>query len=78
MTIFTRFEFFSLALIASFLPPGVLEYLLLLLFPAVGLHGKLPSLGLSSVAAHLLRLLGGRSANGPVELAENVGFDCCS
>jgi len=56
----------------------MLEYLLLLLFPRIRLHGALSSSFLTPLTRHLLSLLGGRSANGPVNLAEYVGLDSCA
>jgi ABC-type molybdate transport system permease subunit len=56
-------------------PPRVLEYLLLLLLPWVGLHGALSPAFLAPLSCHLLGLLLGWAADGPVYLAEDVGFD---
>jgi hypothetical protein len=62
----------------SSLPSRVLEDLICLLFPRVGLHGALPPNFVAFLTQHLLRLLRGGSADCPVELAEDVGFDGCS
>jgi hypothetical protein len=61
--------------VRSSLPPRVLEYLLLLLLPRVGLHGALSPAFFAPLSCHLLGLLLCWAADGPVYLAEDVGFD---
>lgn len=58
-------------------PACVLEDLLLLLYPRIGLHGAglFPQCAL--VAGQLLALLPGRPPDGPVDLAEDVRLDRC-
>lgn len=58
-------------------PASMFEYLLLLLFPRVGFHGAPSSRILASLACHLLGLFGGRPADGPVPLSEEIGLDGC-
>jgi hypothetical protein len=53
----------------------VLEDLIRLLFPRVGLHGALPPDLVALLALHLLDLLRGRPTDSPVDLGEDVGFD---
>ena len=58
-------------------PAGMLQDLLLLLFPWIGHHGS-RSLGrFSLLASELLSHLLGWLADGPVELTEDVGLDGC-
>lgn len=54
----------------------MLQDLFLLLFAWVGLYGALSPCLVSSLARELFGLLIGRSANSPIELAEDVSFDC--
>lgn len=58
-------------------PAGVLEDLLLLLFPGVCLHRAVLLGVLAVLAAQLLALLLGGPPDGPVQLAEDVGLDGC-
>lgn len=65
----------SLPAVISSPPAGVLQDLLLLLLAWVRLHGAhSPSL-VTPLSCQLLGLLVGRSADGPVDLTEDVGFD---
>lgn len=54
----------------------MLQDLFFLLFAWVGLHGALSPCLVSSLACELFGLLISRSANSPIELTEDVGFDC--
>jgi hypothetical protein len=56
-------------------PPCMLQNCVCLLLPWIGLHGAHSPLFLAPLAAMLLGLLVGWSADGPVDLAEDVGFD---
>jgi hypothetical protein len=58
-------------------PLCVLEYLLRLLLAWIGFHGSLSPGLVATLAGHLLSLLLGWAADGPVYLAEDVGFDRC-
>jgi hypothetical protein len=59
-------------------PPCVLDDLLLLLLPLIRDRGSRPLSRLALLARQLLGLLVRGPSDGPVELAEDAGFDCWS
>jgi hypothetical protein len=61
----------------SLLPTRMLEHLRLSLLPWIRLKGPTSARCFTSLSRQLLGLLGCWSADSPVQLAEDVSFDCC-